>query len=136
MHDIILINCDGGSRGNPGPAACGVVIWDDKHNKIESFGERIGVATNNVAEYQGLIRALKLAAKHTKKTVRIFMDSELVLCQVTGKYSVKKAHLKLLCEEVKKLAAVFETVEYKHVPREDKYQVEADRMVNDALEGA
>lgn len=98
----IYVNCDGGSRSNPGPAAIGIVIWDEDHNKLEECKECIGDATNNVAEYKSLIKALELAAKHTRNRVQIFMDSELVVRQVTGRYRIKASHLFPLFQEVKK----------------------------------
>lgn len=128
---MIFINCDGGSRGNPGPAAIGLVIWDSDHKKLEEHGERIGTATNNVAEYKSLIRSLELASD---PVVHVSMDSELVIKQVTDEYRVKKQHLIPLFQRVKELEKKFDKVTYEHVFRTNTYQSQADRMVNEALD--
>jgi ribonuclease HI len=130
----IYVNCDGGSRKNPGPAAIGIVIWDENHNKLETYKERIGEATNNVAEYKALIKALELSAKHTRNEVIIFTDSELVVRQVTGIYRIKAKHLLPLVQEVKKNEQLFSKVVYNTVTRNNRYQVEADKLVNKSLE--
>lgn len=135
ITEKIFINCDGGSRKNPGPAAIGIIIWDENHNKLEQFKECIGDTTNNVAEYKSLIKALELAAKHTRKEVHIFTDSEFVVKQITGKYRIKAKHLFPLFQEVKKNEQCFEKVIYNNVTRNNKYQVEADKLVNGALDG-
>lgn len=134
ITEKIFINCDGGSK-NPGPAAIGIIIWDENHNKLEQFKECIGDTTNNVAEYKSLIKALELAAKHTRKEVHIFTDSEFVVKQITGKYRIKAKHLFPLFQEVKKNEQCFEKVIYNNVTRNNKYQVEADKLVNGALDG-
>jgi len=128
----MIINCDGGSRGNPGPAAIGIIIR--KADKIiETYGEKIGKATNNVAEYSALIKSLELAKKHGKKII-IVMDSELVIRQMKGEYKVKSPDLKPLYDRAKKLETDFDYVRYEHVRREDKFQSKADKLVNDALD--
>jgi ribonuclease HI len=135
MPEKVSINCDGGARKNPGPAAIGIVVWDENRNKLEEHKECIGDTTNNVAEYKSLIKALELAAKHTRKDVQVFMDSELVIRQVTGVYRIKKKHLFELFQEVKKHEQAFSKVVYNSVRRDNRYQVEADRLVNEALNG-
>lgn len=135
MPQRIYVNCDGGSRKNPGPAAIGVVIWDEEHNKIEEYKECIGDATNNTAEYKAVIKALELCAKHTRNEVHLFTDSELVVKQINGVYRIKKEHLQHLFHEVKKSEQIFKKVVYNQVPRRNKFQVHADKLVNDALEG-
>lgn len=135
MPNKIFVNCDGGSRKNPGPAAIGLVIWDQEHNKLEEFEECIGNTTNNVAEYKSLIKSLELAVKHTRKEVHVFMDSELVIKQVTGFYRVKASHLLPLFKQVKENEKCFDKVVYNNVTRNNKYQVEADKLVNKALDG-
>lgn len=127
------MNADGGSRGNPGRAAIGIVIRENE-KVIEKHKERIGITTNNVAEYNALIKALELAAKHTKKEIFVFMDSEFVVRQVKGEYKVRKKHLMPLFEKVKEREKVFESVKYEHVPRENKFQALADELVNEALD--
>jgi ribonuclease HI len=133
-YNKIYINCDGGSRGNPGPAAIGIAIWDENHKKIDSHMECIGISTNNVAEYSSLIAGLKMASKYTKKEVHIIMDSELVIRQMKGLYKVKKAHLLELYNKAKEAEKQFAKVVYENVAREDRYQAEADRLVNEAFD--
>lgn len=135
MPQKIYVNCDGGSRKNPGPAAIGVVIWDEDHNKLEEYKECIGDTTNNTAEYKAVIKALELAAKHTRNEVHLFTDSELAVKQMNGAYRIKKGHLQQLFQEVKKAEQFFKKVVYNQVPRHNKFQVQADKLVKDALEG-
>lgn len=130
----IIINCDGGARGNPGAAAIGVLIRDEEDNVIESHKETIGETTNNVAEYRALMKALDLAAKHTKNSVQIFMDSELVVKQVKGEYKVAKVNLLPLYAEVKMKEKYFDEVSYTYVPRINEFQAKADELVNAALD--
>jgi len=135
MLEKVFINCDGGSRKNPGSAAIGVIIWDEHHNILEKYKECIGVASNNVAEYNALIKALELAARHTRKEVQVFTDSELVVRQITGHYRIKAQHLLPLFQKVKQLELCFTKVTYNVVTRNDKYQIQADALVNEALDG-
>ncbi len=134
MHDKITINCDGGSRGNPGKAAIGFVIRDEDKILFE-FREKIGVTTNNVAEYNSLIKALENAIRFTKKEVIVIMDSELVVKQMNGEYQVRASQLVPLNLIAKKLENNFEKIIYKHVSRWDKFQQRADELVNEALNG-
>jgi len=136
MPKKIYVNCDGGSRKNPGPAAIGVVIWDENHKPLKKFKECIGDTTNNVAEYKALIKSLELAVKYTRKEVHIFMDSELVIKQINGFYRIKADHLLPLYQEVKKNEQNFQKVVYNHVTRNNRYQIEADKLVNEALDGS
>ena len=129
----ITVHCDGGSRGNPGPAAVGVVI--EYGGMKKKYCETIGYTTNNVAEYKALLKALQLAAKHTRKEVHIFMDSELIINQMNGVYKIKSADMLGLFQEVKDYERAFTKVVYNYVPRENKFQAMADRLVNEALEG-
>lgn len=135
MIKKINVNCDGGSRKNPGPAAIGIVIWDESHCKLEEYKECIGEATNNTAEYKALIKSLELSAKYTRGEVHIFTDSELVVRQMTGKYRIRASHLLSLFHEVKNHERLFSKVVYNIVTRNNKFQIEADRLVNDALDG-
>jgi len=132
MPNKITIYTDGGARGNPGPAAIGVVIYGVGEKPLRQVGEHIGNATNNQAEYQALIRGLKEAESLEAKELTCFLDSELVVRQLTGKYKVKEQELKLLAAEVFKLSNKFLSVEYKHVPREKNKL--ADKLVNEALD--
>lgn len=134
-HKKIFINTDGGSRGNPGNAAIGIVIRDDKDKIIENHKERIGVTTNNVAEYKAIIKALELAKKYTSDEIELSSDSEVVVRQIIGKYKVTKDHLIELFNEVKSKEKSFRKVNYNHVFREDPYQSRADALVNQALDG-
>jgi|SRR3989344_5585630 len=135
MLSKINVHADGGSRGNPGAAAIGIVIFDDNKNKLEAHKECIGNATNNVAEYRALLKALQLAAKHTRKEVHIFMDSELIINQMNGIYKIKSPEMLELFQEVKNYERTFTKVVYNHVRRENKFQMMADKLVNEALEG-
>ena len=130
---MIYINCDGGSRGNPGKAAIGIVLWDKHHKKLEEYKEYIGIATNNIAEYKSLIKALKLAIKYSKE-VEINMDSELVIKQIKGIYKVKATHLISLLQEVKTNEKNFKKVIYHTVSRENIHQKAADFLVNQSLD--
>ncbi len=134
MHPKILINCDGGSRGNPGPAALGLLLRLPSGQLLKTHAEKIGVATNNEAEYRALIKALSLAKEFTREEVRVFMDSELVVRQVTGQYKIKLPHLQILYQQVKIAERAFLSVVYQSVPRSDEYQQLADRLVNLALD--
>ena len=130
----MIINCDGGSRGNPGPAAIGIVLWDDDRKIIETHKEYIGIATNNIAEYKSLIKALKLALMQKASSVEVYMDSELVIRQVNGEYKVRAERLLPLFSEVEELKKEFHNITFSSLPRDDHYQAYADRLVNEALD--
>jgi ribonuclease HI len=127
------VNVDGGARGNPGPAAIGVVLRDGGE-VVEEVGETIGEATNNVAEYRALLRGIELAAEHGAAELELIGDSELVVRQVEGRYKVKNAGMKKLHEEVKRALRGFDSWSIRHVRRESN--ADADRLVNEALDGA
>ena len=127
----LKINTDGGSRGNPGPAAAGVVIADAKGRTLFARGFYLGETTSNVAEYEGLLRALQEARKLGGSELEIFSDSELVVRQVNGQYRVKKAHLQNYHEDIVKRMAHFDKVTLQYVRREENSQ--ADELVNRAL---
>jgi ribonuclease HI len=129
----LTVNVDGGARGNPGPAAIGVVLRDSDGEVVAEVGERIGEATNNVAEYRALLRGIELAAEHGATELDLVGDSELVVRQVEGKYKVKNAGIKPLHEEVKRALAPFGSWSIRHVRRADN--ADADRLVNQALDG-
>ena len=131
----IYINTDGGARKNPCPSAIGILVREENGNILETFKECIGEATNNTAEYQALIKALQLAAKHTRGEVHVFMDSELVIRQMNGSYRIKKNHLLELFQHVKNCERPFNKVIYNHVPRDNQFQIKADELVNEALDG-
>jgi ribonuclease HI len=129
----LTVNVDGGARGNPGPAAIGVVIRDPEGLIIDEHGERIGEATNNVAEYRALIRGIQRAAELGATELELIGDSELVVRQVEGRYKVKKPGLKPLHAEAKQALSAFDTWSIRHVRRE--MNAEADRLVNEVLDG-
>ncbi len=126
------VNVDGGARGNPGPAAIGVVVRDGS-GVLEEVGETIGEATNNVAEYKALLRGIELAAAHDAEELELVGDSELVVRQVEGRYKVKHAGMKKLHEEVKQALRGFDSWSIRHVRRAEN--ADADRLVNEALDG-
>lgn len=129
---MVQIFTDGGSRGNPGPAAYGFVVKKDNRIIHEQNGY-IGIATNNFAEYTALIEALTWLEKHSKEQrLEFFLDSQLVVSQVNGIYKVKNANIRDFIFKVRTLESNFSTIVYQHVPR-IKNQ-EADRQVNIALD--
>jgi ribonuclease HI len=136
-RERVVIYCDGGARGNPGPAAIGAVVLDpetDPPTQLATVSERIGVTTNNVAEYRSMIAGLEAAAEFGARAVAVKADSQLVVRQLQDRYRVKQAHLRPLYEEAKALLRRYEEVELVHVPREQN--VVADALVNAALDGA
>ncbi len=128
-----MVNVDGGARGNPGPAAIGVVVQGADGEMLEERGERIGTATNNVAEYRALLLGIERAAALGASELELVGDSELVVRQVEGKYKVKDATLRELHAEVKRALSDFDSWSIRHVRRE--HNAEADRLVNEALDG-
>jgi len=133
----VLIYSDGGARGNPGPAAIGAVVLDpatDPPTPLATVSERIGVTTNNVAEYRAVIAALEAARPYQARTVRVRCDSMLVIRQLQGAWRVKQPHLRPLYEQARTLLAGYEVVDLAHVRREDN--VDADLLVNAALDQA
>ena len=128
----VTINIDGGSRGNPGLAGAGVIIKSaDDGTVLHQAGIYLGRATNNVAEYQGLIEGLRRAKKLNATDVEVFSDSELLVRQMNGEYRVKNEGLKPLFEKANTLAADFEEFRISHIPREQNTQ--ADEMANKAM---
>ncbi len=131
---IVKIFTDGGSRGNPGPGAIGIVILDEQDNKLEEFKECIGHTTNNRAEYHALIKGLDLAAKYTRDTVHCYLDSNLVVKQMQGLWRLKKDELQALSHEAKDKERHFKKVTYTHVRRIDPTMRKADKLLNEALD--
>ncbi len=129
-----MLRCDGGSRGNPGPAAYGFVLTDPQGNEVVARAEFIGSATNNVAEYRALIAGLTAATERNATPLSVVMDSELVIRQMTGQYRVKNEGLKPLNLEARHAAAGLPQVTYSSVGREDNGR--ADGLVNEALDRA
>lgn len=129
--DRVIINADGASRHNPGPAAIGATIKDEQGRLLASISRSIGRATNNQAEYQALIAALEKAIGLGVRHVDIRLDSELVVKQMKGRYRVKNAALRPLYLRVGELLSQFESFTITNVPRVQN--AEADRLANKAL---
>lgn len=123
---------DGGSRGNPGNAACGFFIFDEKDNLVDFGGKYVGETTNNVAEYHGLIAGLEQAKKIGLENIVCKLDSELVVKQLQLKYKVKDEKMQVLFKKVNELSANFSRISFTHIPRaENKF---ADKLVNVILD--
>ena len=126
------LNIDGASRGNPGPAAYGVLIRDANGAAVAKLKKYIGRFTNNVAEYYGLIAAMDYAQSHGVRAIRIESDSELLVKQMRGLYKVKSADLQPLYERAQKMSKAFDSFRIDHVYREQN--AEADALANEALD--
>lgn len=126
----IIFNIDGGSRGNPGTAGCGVVV--DSGSLKEGFYYYLDSATNNAAEYTALDKALDIAIERNAGSVLVYTDSELVTKQINGEYKVKNENLKLIFDRVKNKIGKIKDFEIKHVRRE--YNREADKLANMAMD--
>lgn len=132
--DALNIFCDGGSRGNPGEASYGFVIYK-KNKKIYEDGKRLGINTNNFAEYSAVIAALKYvsSSKYQVTSINFFLDSKLVVEQLNGRWKIKNENLRNLYHTIKTLeASLGIKTNYAHIPREQN--TEADLMVNLALD--
>jgi ribonuclease HI len=128
----LIVHVDGGARGNPGPAAIGVVVSDSDGNLIDELGEPIGPATNNVAEYRAVLRGIEWARGLGADEVEIVNDSELVARQLTGAYKVKHPSMRPLHSEATAALGAFERWSIRTVPREQNAR--ADELVNRALD--
>jgi ribonuclease HI len=126
----LVLHVDGSVGGNPGPGAIGVVIEDGHGTPVEAWGEAIGHCTNNQAEYQALLAALRKARRLGAKTVTVRSDSQLLVRQFLGEYKVRDQKLKPLHEEARRLARAFDSFEIVHIPREQNRA--ADRLANRA----
>ena len=127
-----MLHVDGGARGNPGPAAIGVVVSDADGALITTLSDTIGETTNNVAEYRALLRGLELAVEHGAREVEVINDSELVARQVTGAYKVKHPAMQELHREALAALGGFDRWSIRSVPRAQN--AEADALVNEALD--
>ena len=134
--DHICLYSDGGSRGNPGPGAIGIVICDGQNQLLYEYAECIGHCTNNQSEYKALIKGLNLVAKYTRRRVTAYSDSELIVKQINGDYRLKNDALRELFHEVKKLQVMFQQVVFQHVPRSNQRLSLADKLLNQAQNGA
>lgn len=131
---MIYTNSDGGARGNPGPGAIGVIVREDE-KILTKYSACIGkFVTNNIAEYEALIKALELASKFTTEEITCVLDSELVVKQLLGEYKVKNANLLPLFLKVQKLQENFKKIKYVHVSRWDKFQIIVDELLNVELD--
>lgn len=131
---MIYTNSDGGARGNPGPGAIGVIVREDE-KILTKYSAKIGnLVTNNVAEYEALIKALELASKYTNDELTCILDSELVVKQLLGEYKVKNQNLLPLFLKVQKLQENFKKIRYEHVSRWDKFQQIVDGLLNEELD--
>ena len=134
MTKKLIIYTDGASRGNPGPAGIGVVICDESGKIVKKYKEFIGNATNNIAEYRALIKALDLASTFSVSEIDCFSDSELMIRQLNGEYRVKNEKLGKLFLLVREKEKRFEKVSYIHVPREEDFIKRADKLANIAID--
>jgi len=125
---------DGAARGNPGPAACAFIIVDAWGILLADEARVLGRKTNNEAEYQAVIDALKKAASLCCRQIVVHSDSELVIRQIKGEYEVRKPHLRELFLQEQELERLFESVEFVNLPREDPWIRIVDTLFNDALD--
>jgi ribonuclease HI len=130
--DWLVAHCDGGSRGNPGPAAFGAVIEDVQGREVARLSEFLGRQTNNYAEYSGLLAVLRWSIENGRKKLRVISDSELMVKQMKGQYKVSNPALKQLWEEAKRLTRQLDGFEIRHTLRGGN-QV-ADKLANDAMD--
>jgi len=128
----LTIFVDGASRGNPGKAGLGVIIYDDKKNILKRVKQYLGRTTNNVAEYVALIYGLQEGIIHRAKRITVYSDSELVVKQLEGSYRVKDELLKIFFKQVEHLQGGFEEVKIKHIDREENR--EADKLADQAID--
>jgi len=131
---MITAYIDGGSRGNPGPAGYGVRVEGQDGSLVEEISASIGCATNNVAEYRGLLAALEFAVAHGYRHVTVRSDSLLLVKQMRGEFRVRNAGLRPLVVEAQALARRLGTIVFEHVPR--ARNAEADRLANQAMDAA
>jgi ribonuclease HI len=129
---VIRAYIDGGARGNPGPAGYGVRLEEADGTLIEELHGALGVTTNNVAEYQGLLAALRWAVDHGHRTLHVRSDSELLVKQMRGEYKVKHPGLRPLYVEARLLVMQLDDVTFEHIRREQN--AEADRLSNVAMD--
>jgi ribonuclease HI len=128
----LTLRTDGASRGNPGHAAAGIVIERADGTVLARGKKYLGIMTNNQAEYRALLLGLKAVARYSPAGVAVYMDSELAVRQMTGRYKVRDASLQPLFEEAQSLARALPNVTFQHVPRSQNAQ--ADKLANEALD--
>lgn len=128
----LILHTDGGASGNPGPAAAGIFITDEKGEKVAAFGKYLGEKTNNFAEYSALLLGLEKALSLKAEEIECLLDSELVVKQVKGEYKVKNPDLAGLFLKIYNLTQKFKKVSFRHVRREQNKR--ADSLVNQTLD--
>jgi probable phosphoglycerate mutase len=128
----ITAHCDGGARGNPGPAGFGALIQDADGHVLAELSEFLGIQTNNFAEYSGLLASLDFALSHGHRRLRVISDSELMVKQIQGKYKVKSPGLRPLFEQARKKFAQLDAFEIVHALRHKNK--DADRLANQAMD--
>jgi len=131
--EILKIYVDGASRGNPGPAAS-AFLFVHNGNIIHDECVFIGTATNNTAEYQAIINALKTAERFSRGHLQVYSDSNLAIQQINKKWKINYPHLSKLCREVYKLRDKYEQVEFIHIGRNNPYIQKCDKLCNDRLD--
>jgi ribonuclease HI len=129
----VILFTDGASRGNPGPASLGAIIFDTKGKVLKEISKPLGIQTNNYAEYMALLEGLIACAEGGAKTVTVKADSQFMIRQMKGEYKVKAEGIIPLYQKCKKVVELFEEISFIHVPREENK--EADRLANEALDG-
>ncbi len=134
LDNAWLVMVDGAARGNPGHAGCGAVILDGNGKVVKELSRYLGHATNNVAEYEGLLMGLEALLQLKKKRIRVQSDSQLLVRQLNGEYRVKDEKLKTLFEKAIALLRQFEAYRILHVPRE--LNKLADRLANKGIDDA
>lgn len=134
MPDRLIVYTDGGARGNPGPAALGVVLCDAEGRVLDERAEYLGEGTNNEAEYRAVLRGLDLARGRGALEVEVVSDSQLVVRQLRGEYRVRHPRLRPLHDAARRLEPAFRRVRYRHVPRDHPMTRRADALVNAALD--
>jgi len=130
----IIAYTDGASRGNPGNAGIGIVLFDENGKTLKEISDYIGMTTNNIAEYTALVVALKAASEMNCEEIELVLDSELVVKQIKGEYKVKNQGLKPLYKEALELLATFKNYTIRHVRRE--FNKKADELANQGIDEA
>jgi ribonuclease HI len=131
---VWVLSTDGAARGNPGPAGAGATLHDPEGRPVDELGVPLGRLTNNEAEYRALLLGLQMALRNEVRRLRVRMDSELVVRQLSGRYKVKTEHLRPLFEEARSLIGRFEHCEVVHVRRGEN--ADADRLANAGIDSA
>ncbi len=133
LTETVKIFTDGASRGNPGPAALGVVFYDENNTLLAEFKQCLGNQTNNYAEYMAVIKALEISLDRGARSLDVYCDSQLLVRQMSGEYKVKSPQIKELFIQTRQLTRQFLRVSFHHVKRE--FNKEADALANQALDG-